>query len=62
MQKELIDALQTLVVSVGFPIVAWGCQFWQATKILTSVTEAMNNVTVSLTKLSEEISDITGRG
>lgn len=58
MNQEVISALQTLVVSVGFPIVAWACQFWQATTILKSVTEAMNNVTLSLTQLSENINDL----
>lgn len=56
-----INELITAITTVGFPIVAYGALFWYIltkdkayTEERKTMTEAINNNTVALTKLLDE--------
>ena len=57
-----VNALIQLVSSLGFPIVCCGALFWKMVKTdeqhkeeMDRVTEALNNNTIALTKLSDKL-------
>lgn len=57
-----VNTLIQLVGSLGFPIVCCGALFWKMVKTdeqhkeeMDKVTEALNNNTIALTKLSEKL-------
>lgn len=57
-----VNTLIQLVSSLGFPIVCCGALFWKMVKTdeqhkeeIDKVTEALNNNTIALTKLSDKL-------
>lgn len=57
-----VNTLIQLVSSLGFPIVCCGALFWKMVKTdeqhkeeMDKVTEALNNNTIALTKLSDKL-------
>lgn len=57
-----VNTLIQLVGSLGFPIVCCGALFWKMVKTdeqhkeeMDKVTEALNNNTIALTKLSDKL-------
>lgn len=57
-----VNSLIQLVSSLGFPIVCCGALFWKMVKTdeqhkeeMDKVTEALNNNTIALTKLSDKL-------
>lgn len=57
-----VNTLIQLVSSLGFPIVCCGALFWKMVKAdeqhkeeMDKVTEALNNNTIALTKLSDKL-------
>lgn len=57
-----VNTLIQLVSSLGFPIVCCGALFWKIVKTdeqhkeeMDKVTEALNNNTIALTKLSDKL-------
>lgn len=59
-----IQAILTAISTVGFPIVMAGALFWKMNKQdddhkeeMAKVTEAINNNTIALTKLSDKLSE-----
>lgn len=57
-----VSTLIQLVSSLGFPIVCCGALFWKMVKTdeqhkeeMDKVTEALNNNTIALTKLSDKL-------
>lgn len=57
-----VNTLIQLVSSLGFPIVCCGALFWKMVKTdeqykeeMDKVTEAINNNTIALTKLSDKL-------
>lgn len=58
-----IQAILAAISTVGFPIVMTGALFWKMNKQdddhkeeMSKVTEAINNNTIALTKLSDRLS------
>nr|DAR45232.1 MAG TPA: YvrJ protein family protein [Caudoviricetes sp.] len=59
-----VNTLIQLVSSLGFPIVCCGALFWKLVKTdeqhkeeMYKVTEALNNNTIALTKLSDKLGE-----
>lgn len=57
-----VNTLIQLVSSLGFPIVCCGALFWKMLKTdeqhkeeMDKITEALNNNTIALTKLSDKL-------
>lgn len=57
-----VNTLIQLVSSLGFPVVCCGALFWKMVKTdeqhkeeMDKVTEALNNNTIALTKLSDKL-------
>lgn len=57
-----VNTLIQLVSSLGFPIVCCGALFWKIVKTdeqhkeeMDKITEALNNNTIALTKLSDKL-------
>lgn len=57
-----VNSLIQLVSSLGFPVVCCGALFWKMVKTdeqhkeeMDKVTEALNNNTIALTKLSDKL-------
>lgn len=57
-----VNSLIQLVSSLGFPIACCGALFWKMVKTdeqhkeeMDKVTEALNNNTIALTKLSDKL-------
>ena len=57
-----VNTLIQLVTSLGFPIVCCGALFWKMVKTdeqhkeeMDKVTEALNNNTIALTKISDKL-------
>lgn len=57
-----VNSVIQLVSSLGFPIVCCGALFWKMVKTdeqhkeeMDKVTEALNNNTIALTKLSDKL-------
>lgn len=57
-----VNSLIQLISSLGFPIVCCGALFWKMVKTdeqhkeeMDKVTEALNNNTIALTKLSDKL-------
>lgn len=57
-----VNTLIQLVSSLGFPIVCCGALFWKMVKTdeqhkeeMDKITEALNNNTIALTKLSDKL-------
>lgn len=57
-----VNTLIQLVSSLGFPIVCCGALFWKMVKTdeqhkeeMDKVTDALNNNTIALTKLSDKL-------
>ena len=59
-----VNTLIQLVSSLGFPVVCCGALFWKLVKTdeqhkeeMYKVTEALNNNTIALTKLSDKLGE-----
>lgn len=59
-----VQAILSAISTVGFPIVMAGALFWKMNKQdddhkeeMAKVTEAINNNTIALTKLSDKLSE-----
>lgn len=57
-----VNTLIQLVSSLGFPVVCCGALFWKMVKTdeqhkeeMDKITEALNNNTIALTKLSDKL-------
>lgn len=62
-----VNDITQLISTVGFPIVACGALFWrlnvsekQHNEEMDKITEALNNNTVAITKLTERINNERG--
>lgn len=50
-----IQDIMTLVGTLGFPIAAYIGLFWFVNKTLNSITDALNQNTLVMTKLAEKL-------